>query len=152
MMSRRYGEQSRVAFQPPEKITTILAGIFLVLSLVPMVIAVELYHSGSFSWLDQEALADFWGNWYTVFTLLTLIMLVLTLILIKYTPERIAIRQMLRYRLFSKAGGNPLGLKSESVIPSLDVKDDGEGRYRVIIDTTACSADTLVKLPKIIIF
>lgn len=150
MMSRRYGEQSRVAFQPPEKITTILAGIFLVLSLVPMVIAVELYHSGSFSWLDQEALADFWGNWYTVFTLLTLIMLVLTLILIKYTPERIAIRQMLRYRLFSKAGGNPLGLKSESVIPSLDVKDDGEGRYRVIIDTTACSADTLVKLPKII--
>ena len=30
------------------------------------------------------------------------------------------------------------------------MKDDGEGRYRVIIDTTACSADTLVKLPKII--
>ena len=68
----------------------------------------------------------------------------------KYTPERIAIRQMLRYRLFAKAGGNPLGLKNDSVIPSLTVKDDSEGRYSVTIDTTACSADTLVKLPKII--
>ncbi len=115
-----------------------------------MVIAVELYRSGSFSWLNQEALAEFWGNWYTFFTLLGLLMVLITFMLYKYTPERIAIRQMLRYRLFAKAGGNPLGLKSDSVIPSLDVKDGGEERYRVIIDTTACSSDTLVKLPKII--
>lgn len=150
MIPRRYGDQSRVAFWPPEKITSILALIFVILSIVPMVIAVELYRSGSFSWLNQEALAEFWGNWYTFFTLLGLLMVLITFLLYKYTPERIAIRQMLRYRLFAKAGGNPLGLKSDSVIPSLDVKPDGDGRYSVTIDTTACSADTLVKLPKII--
>lgn len=150
MMPRRYGEQSRVAFLPPEKICMAVALIFFALSFVTFFVADAVHRSGAYKWIDIEAMAEFWGNWLLACWGLCFLFIALALLFLKYTPERVAIRQMLRYRLFAKAGGNPLGLKNESAIPSLDVKDDGEGRYRVVIDTSACSADTLVKLPKII--
>jgi hypothetical protein len=124
--------------------------LFVALAFLAIIVADGVYRSGIHEWVNVEAMAEFWGNWFLACWGLCFLFMALALAFIKYTPERIAIRQMLRYRLFAKAGGNPLGLKNESAIPSLDVKDDGEGRYRVIIDTTACSADTLVKLPKII--
>ena len=149
-MPRRYGDQARVAFWPPWKICTFIAMLFVALAFLAIIVADGVYRSGIHEWVNVEAMAGFWGNWFLACWGLCFLFMALALAFIKYTPERIAIRQMLRYRLFAKAGGNPLGLKNESAIPSLDVKDDGEGRYRVIIDTTACSADTLVKLPKII--
>ena len=150
MIPRRYGDQARVAFWPPWKICTFIAMLFVALAFLAIIVADGVYRSGMHEWVNVEAMAEFWGNWFLACLGLFFLFMLLALAFIKYTPERLAIRQMLRYRLFSKAGGNPLGLKNESSIPSLDVKDDGEGRYRVIIDTTACSADTLVKLPKII--
>lgn len=150
MIPRRYGDQSRVAFQPPERICIVISLIFFSLSFVTFFVADAVHRSGAYEWVDVEAMAEFWSTWLLVCWGLTFLFLVIAYLFTRYTPERIAIRQMLRYRLFSKAGGNPLGLKNDSVIPSLTVKDDGEGRYSVIIDTTACSADTLVKLPKII--
>lgn len=149
-MPRRYGDQARVAFWPPWKICTFIAMVFVALSLLAIIVADGVYRSGMHDWVNVEAMAEFWGNWFLACWGLCFLFMALAWLFLKYTPERIAIRQMLRYRLFAKAGGNPLGLKNESAIPSLDVKDDEEGRYRVIIDTTACSADTLVKLPKII--
>lgn len=148
-MPRRYGDQARVAFWPPEKLLMIIGYIFLALSFVPWFV-IDAVHRSNAKWLVTESFVNFWNGWLLIFWLLTFICFLLALVVNRHTPERLAIRQMLRYRLFAKAGGNPLGLKNESAIPSLDVKDDGEGRYRVIIDTTACSADTLVKLPKII--
>lgn len=150
MMPRRYGEQSRVAFWSPQKICMAIALIFFALSFVTFFVADGVHRSGAYEWVDLEAMAEFWSTWLLVCWGLTFLFLVIAYLFTRYTPERIAIRQMLRYRLFSKAGGNPLGLKSDSAIPSLDVKPDGDGRYSVTIDTTACSADTLVKLPKII--
>lgn len=150
MMPRRYGEQSRVAFWAPEKICMAFALIFFALSFVTFFVADAVHRSGAYKWVDVEAMAEFWSTWLLACWGLTFLFLVMAYLFIRYTPERIAIRQMLRYRLFSKAGGNPLGFKNDSVIPSLAVKPDGEGRYSVTIDTTACSADTLVKLPKII--
>ena len=150
MISRRYGEQSRVAFWPPVKKITLLGYIFLALGTLPLFFANSLHQLGSYDGVNLEAIVDFVAGWMLTFAGISLLLFCIAFLVDRYTPERIAIRQMLRYRLFSKAGGNPLGLKNESAIPSLDVKDDGEGRYRVIIDTTACSADTLVKLPKII--
>ena len=148
-MPRRYGDQARVAFWPPEKLLMIIGYIFLALSFVPWFV-IDAVHRSNAKWLVTESFVNFWNGWLLIFWLLTFICFLLALVVNRHTPERLAIRQMLRYRLFAKAGGNPLGLKNESAIPSLDVRDDGEGRYRVIIDTTACSADTLVKLPKII--
>lgn len=150
MIPRRYGDQARVAFWPPWKICTFIAMVFVALSLLAIIVADSVYRSGMHEWINVEAMAEFWGNWFLACWGLCFLFMALALLFLKYTPERVAIRQMLRYRLFAKAGGNPLGLKNESAIPSLDVKDDGEGQYRVVIDTTACSADTLVKLPKII--
>ena len=150
MMPRRYGEQSRAAFLPPEKICMAVALIFFALSFVTFFVADAVHRSGAYEWIDIEAMAEFWSTWLLACWGLAFLFMVMAYLFTRYTPERIAIRQMLRYRLFSKAGGNPLGLKNDSVIPALDVKDDGEGRYSVTIDTTACSADTLVKLPKII--
>ena len=150
MISRRYGEQSRVAFWPPMKKITLLGYIFLALGTLPLFFANSLHQLGSYDGVNLEAIVDFVAGWMLTFAGISLLLFCIAFLVDRYTPERIAIRQMLRYRLFSKAGGNPLGLKNESAIPSLNVKDDGEGRYRVIIDTTACSADTLVKLPKII--
>lgn len=124
--------------------------IFLALSVLPIFFSKSIHQLGKLDGVDLKAIVDSVANWMLTFWSLALISFIVAFLIERYTPERIAIRQMLRYRLFSKAGGNPLGLKNESAIPSLDVKDDGEGRYRVIIDTTACSADTLVKLPKII--
>ena len=148
-MPRRYGDQARVAFWPPEKLLMIIGYIFLALSFVPWFV-IDAVRRSNAKWLVTESFVNFWNGWLLIFWLLTFICFLLALVVNRHTPERLAIRQMLRYRLFAKAGGNPLGLKNESAIPSLDVRDDGEGRYRVIIDTTACSADTLVKLPKII--
>lgn len=150
MIPRRYGEQSRVAFWPPERICRAVALIFFALSFVTFFVADGVHPSGAYEWVDLEAMAEFWSTWLLVCWGLTFLFMIMAYLFTRYTPERIAIRQMLRYRLFSKAEGNPLGLKSESVIPSLDVKGDDKGRYSVTIDTTACSADTLVKLPKII--
>lgn len=150
MIPRRYGEQSRVAFWPPEKICMAIALIFLALSFVTFFVADGVHQSGAYEWVDLEAMAEFWSTWLLVCWGITFMFMIMAYLFTRYTPERIAIRQMLRYRLFAKAGGNPLGLKNDSVIPSLTVKDDGESRYSVTIDTTACSADTLVKLPKII--
>lgn len=150
MISRRYGEQSRVAYWPLEKKIMLTGYIFLALSVLPIFFSKSIHQLGKLDGVDLKAIVDSVANWMLTFWSLALISFIVAFLIERYTPERIAIRQMLRYRLFSKAGGNPLGLKNESAIPSLDVKDDGEGRYRVIIDTTACSADTLVKLPKII--
>lgn len=150
MIPRRYGDQSRVAFWSPAKKIMLTGYISLALSALPLLFANSLHQLGSYDGVDLEAIANSVANWMLTFWSLALLSFGVAFLAERYTPERIAIRQMLRYRLFSKAGGNPLGLKNESAIPSLDVKDDGEGRYRVIIDTTACSADTLVKLPKII--
>lgn len=150
MISRRYGEQSRVAFWPPEKMCMAIALIFFALSFVTFFVADVVHRSGAYEWVDVEAMAEFWSTWLLVCWGLTFLFLVIAYLFTRYTPERIAIRQMLRYRLFSKTGGNPLGLKNDSVIPSLSVREDGDDRYSVTIDTTACSADTLVKLPKII--
>lgn len=150
MMPRRYGEQSRVAFWSPQKICMAIALIFFALSFVTFFVADVVHRSGAYEWVDVEAMAEFWSTWLLACWGFTFLFLVIAYLFTRYTPKHIAIRQMLRYRLFSKAGGNPLGLKSDSAIPSLDVKPDGDGRYSVTIDTTACSADTLVKLPKII--
>lgn len=150
MMPRRYGEQSRVAFWSPQKICMAIALIFFALSFVTFFVADAVHRSEVYKWIDVEAMAEFWSTWLLACWGFTFLFLVIAYLFTRYTPKHIAIRQMLRYRLFSKAGGNPLGLKSDSAIPSLDVKPDGDGRYSVTIDTTACSADTLVKLPKII--
>lgn len=150
MIPRRYGEQSRVAFWSPQKICMAIALIFFALSFVTFFVADAVHRSEVYKWIDVEAMAEFWSTWLLACWGLTFLFLVIAYLFTRYTPERIAIRQMLRYRLFSKAGGNPLGLKSDSAIPSLDVKPDGDDRYSVTIDTTVCSADTLVKLPKII--
>lgn len=150
MIPRRYGEQSRVAFWPPAKKITLLGYIFFALGTLPLFFANSLHQLGSYDGVNLKAIADSVANWMLTFWSLALVSFGVAFLLEKYTAERIAIRQMLRYRLFAKAGGNPLGLKNDSVIPSLTVKDDSEGRYSVTIDTTACSADTLVKLPKII--
>lgn len=150
MIPRRYGEQSRVAYWPLEKKIMLTGYIFLALSVLPLFFVNSLHQLGGYNGVNLEAIANSVANWMLTFWGLALISFGVAFLIERYTPERIAIRQMLRYRLFAKAGGNPLGLKNESAIPSLDVKDDGEGQYRVIIDTTACSADTLVKLPKII--
>lgn len=150
MIQRRYGEQSRAAFWPPAKKLTLIGYIFLALSVLPIFFSKSIHQLGNLDGVNYEAIVDFVVSWMFTFCGSSLLLFVIAYLIDRYTPERIAIRQMLRYRLFSKAGGNPLGLKNESAIPSLDVKNDGEGRYRVIIDTTACSAETLVKLPKII--
>lgn len=150
MIPRRYGEQSRVAYWPLEKKIMLAGYIFLALSVIPIFFSQSIHQLGNLDGVDLEAIVNSVANWMLIFWGLALLSFGVAFLAERYTPERIAIRQMLRYRLFAKAGGNPLGLKNESAIPSLDVKDDGEGQYRVIIDTTACSADTLVKLPKII--
>ena len=150
MIPRRYGVQSRVAFWPPAKKITLLGYIFVALGTLPLFFVNSLQQLGSYDGVNLKAIADSLANWMLTFWSLALVSFGVAFLLEKYTPERIAIRQMLRYRLFAKAGGNPLGLKNESVIPYLDVRSDGESRYSVTIDTTACSADTLVKLPKII--
>lgn len=150
MISRRYGEQSRVAFWPPVKKITLLGYIFLALGTLPLFFANSLHQLGSYDGVNLEAIVDFVAGWMLTFAGISLLLFCIAFLVDRYTPERIAIRQMLWYRLFAKAGGNPLGLKNESVIPYLDVRSDGESRYSVTIDTTACSADTLVKLPKII--
>lgn len=150
MIPRRYGDQSRVTFWSPEKKITLLGYIFFALGTLPLFFANSLQQLGSYDGVNLKAIADSLANWMLTFWSLALVSFGVAFLLEKYTPERIAIRQMLRYRLFAKAGGNPLGLKNESVIPYLDVRSDGESRYSVTIDTTACSADTLVKLPKII--
>ena len=144
MISHRYGEQSRVAYWPLEKKLTLIGYVFLALGSLPLFFANSLHQLGSYDGVDLEAIVNSVANWMLTFWGLALLSFGVAFLAERYTPERIAIRQMLRYRLFSKAGGNPLGLKNESAIPSLDVRDDGEWRYRVIIDTTACSADTLV--------
>lgn len=150
MIPRRYGDQSRVTFWSPEKKLRLLGYIFLAVGTIPLFFVNSLHQLGSHDGVNLEAIANFIASWMLTFWGLTLVSFGAAFLIERYTPERIAIRQMLRFRLFSKAGGNPLGLKNESAIPSLNVRDDGEGQYRVVIDTTACSADTLVKLPKII--
>ena len=125
-MPRRYGDQARVAFWPPEKLLMIIGYIFLALSFVPWFV-IDAVHRSNAKWLVTESFVNFWNGWLLIFWLLTFICFLLALVVNRHTPERLAIRQMLRYRLFAKAGGNPLGLKNESAIPSLDVRDDGEG-------------------------
>ena len=63
MMPRRYGEQSRVAFLPPEKICMAVALIFFALSFVTFFVADAVHRSGAYKWIDVEAMAEFWGNW-----------------------------------------------------------------------------------------
>ena len=150
MVSRKYENQSLATYWPPTMkfvfVSTLCVSFFLVVR-VYMWIFLPLTGEVGMSFLNvRRTLSDVSGIILDV----GVVCAVVAFLLHYFETDRQRLEYMLKYRLFSKNCGNPLGLKHDAIIPSLKVSDVGYGQYRVTIDTSSCSADTLVKMPKII--
>ena len=150
MLPRKYENQSPVTFLPPVmKLFFVAIICFLVFFLFQLYLLLFLPE-------NQEGILDFSSmhrsldNFSGMFVVIGTICAGAALWFGHFETDQEHIAHMLKYRLFSKACGNPLGLKHDSFIPALKVKNIGNDQYRVTIDTSSCSADTLVKMPKII--
>lgn len=150
MVLRRYENQSLATFwSPVMKMCFVAVVCFLIFLTVELYILLILPDG-------QEGIFDFSGikhsldNFAWFFASIGVVCVSAALWFGYFETDQERIEYMLRYRLFSKSCGNPLGLKHDSFIPALKVKNIGNDQYRVTIDTSSCAADTLVKMPKII--
>lgn len=148
-MKRRYGNQSMATYWSPLKKLFVLGGLLFVTGIVLIGYGIHLRHFSDAPMDLSVAGRDLYrlGLLGVIFGGGCIICSILGDI---HLPEKVRLQYMLRERLFAKSAGNPLGLKSDSVVPFFYLKKTGQAQYRVMVETSACSPDVLVKMPKII--
>lgn len=143
---RHYRKEAVVGYMVPAgKMVlagTMLALISLMSKIVSMMDGTKLYLLSSY----LESLTIWAGRFSKITFYITALMLIGALILAFAESNASRIRRAVMTALFIPSRGNPLNLKDGELLPKVQVKPCGEGRYKIIISAGTCPVESIEKV------
>lgn len=143
---RHYRKEAVVGYMGPAGKLALAGAILALLSLlskfISMIDGTKVYLLSSY----LGSLSIWAGRFSTITFYITALMFICALILALAEPNASRIRRAVMTAVFIPSRGNPLNLKDGELLPKIQVKPCGEGRYKITVSAGTCPVESIEKV------
>ena len=142
---RHYRKEAVVGYMGPAGKLALAGSMLALLSLLCKLTSMI---DGSNIYLISSAITtvSFWaGRFSKIAVYTTIIIFVAALVFVFIEPKPSRISRAVKTALFISNRGNPLNLKDGEILPKVQVKPCGEGRYKITISAGTCPIESIEK-------